>query len=302
VLSYLQAMVIGGVQGFTELFPISSLGHAVLVPAWIGGSWHSLVTQESKGDLAGGNHYLAFIVMLHVATALALLVFFWREWVAVIGGFFRSIAKRRIETTYERMAWLLVIATIPVGLTGLLLEHTFRTIFAKPEAAAIFLFCNGVLLLVGERVRRRGAYALPEGVEDTRTREEIDAGVVAAVRPLDAGVIGLSQILALFAGISRSGVTMIAGLIRGLDHEQAVRFSFLLATPVIFAAGVLKVHDFTGPNGAGVRGQILAGAAVAFVAALLSTKFLTKWFETRTLIPFGIYCLAAGAASAIRFA
>jgi undecaprenyl-diphosphatase len=222
--------------------------------------------------------------------------------VAIISGFFRSIARRRIETVYERMAWLLVIATIPVGITGLLLEHTFRRVFAKPEAAAVFLFINGFILLAGERLRRRSVHALPDGVPDDRPAEEIDRGVVETVRPADSGVIGLSQILALFPGISRSGITMVAGLIRGLDHEQAVRFSFLLATPVIFAAGVLKIPDFTGPNGDGVRGQILAGAGMAFVAALLATKFLTRYFETRTLTPFGIYCLLAGGASMVRFA
>jgi undecaprenyl-diphosphatase len=297
-MTYLQAILIGLLQGVTELFPISSLGHSVLVPAWIGGSWHHLVTEEASKE----SEYLAFIVVLHVATALALLTFFWREWVAIISGFFRSIARRRIETVYERMAWLLVIATIPAGLTGLLLEHTLRTVFAKPLAAAVFLTLNGFLLLGGERLRRRGAYAKPDEAPETRTSEQIDDGVVETVRTVDAGAIGLAQVLALFAGISRSGVTMVAGLIRGLDHEQAVRFSFLLATPIILAAGVLKIPDFTGPNGAGIRGQALAGAVVAFFAALMTTKFLTRYFETRTLTPFGIYCLIFGGLSIIRFA
>jgi undecaprenyl-diphosphatase len=299
-LSFLQATVIGLLQGITEMFPISSLGHSVLVPAWIGGSWATLARSQS-----GESPYLAFVVVLHVATALALLVFFWREWVQIIAGLFRSIAKRRIETVYEWMAWLIVIATIPAGLTGLLLEHTFRTIFAKPEAAAAFLTVNGVILLVGERLRRRSAAARREDVvRDVRPAVEVDQGVVATISAVDAGVIGVAQILALLAGISRSGITMVAGLLRGLDHEQAVRFAFLLATPVILAAGVLKVPDFTGPLGNGIRGQALAGAAVAFVAALLTTRFLTRYFEktTRRLTPFGIYCLAFGAASLFRFA
>ena len=297
-MTYLQATVIGLLQGVTELFPVSSLGHSVLVPAWIGGSWHHLVTEEASKE----SEYLAFIVVLHVATALALLTFFWREWVAIISGFFRSIVRRRIETTYERMAWLLVIATIPAGITGLLLEHELRTVFAKPLAAAIFLTLNGFLLLGGERLRRRSVNAKPEDQPETRPAEEIDRGVVVTVRPRVAGAIGVAQVLALFAGISRAGVTMVAGLIRGLDHEQAVRFSFLLATPIILAAGVLKIPDFTGPNGAGIRGQALAGAGVAFVAALLTTSFLTKYFETRKLTPFGVYCLLFGLASIARFA
>jgi len=297
-MSYLQAMIIGLVQGTTELFPISSLGHAVLIPAWIGGSWHHLVAEESSKE----SEYLAFIVVLHVATALALLTFFWREWVAIIHGFFRSIARRKIETVYERMAWLIVIATIPAGLTGLALEHALRTLFAKPLAAATFLTVNGFILLAGERLRRRSVNAKPDDAPETRTPEEIDGGVTETVGPVTAGTVGVAQIGALFAGISRSGITMVAGLLRGLDHEQAVRFSFLLATPIILAAGVLKIPDFTGPNGAGIRGQALAGAAVAFVAALLTTKFLTKYFETRTLTPFGIYCLVFGAVSLVHFA
>lgn len=305
MLTFLQATVIGLLQGVTEMFPISSLGHSVLVPAWIGGSWATLAHQES-----GESFYLAFVVVLHVATALALLLFFWREWVRIISGLVRSIGRRRIETVYERMAWLLVIATIPAGITGLLLEHVFRTVFAKPLAAAVFLTINGVILLVGERLRRRAAAARPEDADgvDERPAEVIDAGVTETVAPRDAFLIGLAQILALLAGISRSGITMVAGLIRGLDHEQAVRFAFLLATPIILAAGVLKIPDFTGPLGAphghSIRGEALAGAAVAFVAALVTTKFLTKYFErtTRRLTPFAIYCLAFGVASIARFA
>src|SRR3954468_20709860 len=148
-LSYLQAIVIGVLQGVTELFPISSLGHSVLVPELLG--WHSLVAGQSADE----SFYLAFLVGLHVATAIALVVFFWRDWVAVVQGFFTSIAHRRIETSAQRMAWLLVVGTIPVGVIGLVFEHSLRTVFAKPTAAAIFLTINGVILLAGERLRRR---------------------------------------------------------------------------------------------------------------------------------------------------
>jgi undecaprenyl-diphosphatase len=297
-ITFVQAIVIGAIQGVTELFPVSSLGHAVLIPHWIGGSWGAAVGDESTGE----SPYLAFIVVLHVATALALLLFFWREWVKILTGLWTSIRYRRIESLYERMAWLLIIATIPAGLTGLLLEHELRVVFAKPLAAAIFLTVNGFILLAGERLRRRSAVSATENTGTEREAEVIDTEVVAQVRFRDAGWIGLAQVLALFAGISRSGITMVAGLLRGLDHEQAVRFAFLLATPIILAAGLLKIPDFTGPLGDGIRGEALAGAGAAFIGALFATAFLTRYFKTNKLTPFGVYCLLFGVASIFRFA
>ena len=293
-LSFLQAIVIGLVQGITELFPISSLGHSVLVPAWLGGSWQGLVTQESSPE----SPYLAFIVGLHVATALALLVLFRRDWVAIIGGFLTSVRNRRIQTVPERLAWLIIIATVPVGIAGLALEHALRTLFAKPLASGIFLILNGLILLAGERLRRR----VPAADGATLGEGDTDDDVVRKVRPLDAAWIGTLQIGALFAGISRSGITMVGGLLRGLSHEEAVRFAFLLATPVIFAAGVYKVPDLFGPLGDGIRPQVLVGSAVAFVAAFFAASFLVRWFKTRTLTPFAVYCLVVGVASVVRFA
>jgi undecaprenyl-diphosphatase len=298
-LSYLQAIVIGFVQGITELFPVSSLGHSVLLPAWIGGSWQNLVTQESSAE----SPYLAFIVGLHVATALALLVLFRRDWVVIIRGFFTSLRYRRVESVAERMAWLIIIATIPVGVVGLLLEHLLRTVFAKPLASAIFLTLNGLMLFAGERLRRRRPGYDPATADAPDADDAAsDAQVVSKVRPRDALWIGSLQIGALFAGISRSGITMVGGLLRGLTHEEAVRFSFLLATPVIFAAGVYKVPDLFGSLGDGIRGQVLAGSIAAFVAAYFSATFLVRWFRTRTLTPFAIYCVVVGLASVIRFA
>ncbi|HVT63977.1 MAG TPA: undecaprenyl-diphosphate phosphatase [Mycobacteriales bacterium] len=299
-LTFLQAVVIGGLQGITELFPISSLGHSVLLPHWLGGDWARTVGDESQGE----SPYLAFIVVLHVATAAALLLFFWREWIAVIKGLFGSIRRRKIETVYERMAWLLVIATIPAGVTGLALEHELRVVFAKPLAAAIFLTVNGFVLLGGERLRRRAVERTEAEIRPVHESSglELDTAVVRRVRNRDAVWIGTAQVLALFAGISRSGVTMVTGLARGLDHEQAVRFSFMLATPIILAAGLLKIPDFTGSLGDGIRGQALVGAAVAFVAALFATKFLTRFFRSGNLYPFAAYCLVAGLASIVRFA
>jgi len=295
VLSYLQAIVIGFLQGFSELFPVSSLGHSVLVPAWLG--WNNLVHAES-----GESFYLAFLVGLHVATALALLWYFRAEWVRIIGGFFSSLRARRVETQSQRLAWLLVVATIPAGIMGLAFEHTLRTQFAKPLSAAVFLMVNGLILIAAERLRRRDqvrnlAAMTPQTASSAEPGRRLDT-----LSFKEAGIVGGAQIFALIAGISRSGITMATGLARGLDHEDAARFSFLLATPIILAAGVYKIDDLTGSLGRGVRGQILVGSICSAIGAYISVRFLVRWFQTRTLWPFAIYCLAAGAISAIRFA
>jgi len=296
VISYFQAIVIGLLQGVTELFPISSLGHSVLVPAWLG--WDSVVSAQSAKE----SFYLAFVVALHVATAIALLVFFREDWVRLIRAFFRTLRTRRVESIDERMAWLLIIATIPVGVVGLALEHTLRTLFAKPLAAAIFLTVNGVILLAGEQVRRRAAVRKLMADHPTVHSQSEAGRRVDTLGFKEAGVVGIAQVGALFAGISRSGITMVAGLARGLDHEDAARFSFLLATPIIFAAGVYKVPDLTGHLGDGIRGQALVGSLFAALAAYASVRFLMRFFETRNLLPFAIYCLAFGAVSVVRFA
>lgn len=295
MISYFQAIVIGLLQGVTELFPISSLGHSVLLPAWLG--WDGIVNAQSANE----SFYLAFLVALHVATACTLLVYFRKDWVRIIGGFFRTLRTRRVETPDERMAWLLVVATIPTGVVGLLAEHSLRTLFAKPLACAIFLTVNGLLLGAGEVVRRRAAvrelvdtHGGSTGPEPGRQLDTLDFK--------EAGIVGVAQIGALFAGISRSGITMIAGLARGLNHEDAARFSFLLATPIILAAGLYKIPDLTGHLGDGVRGQAVVGAIFAAGAAFFAVRFLLRFFETRTLLPFAVYCLAAGGLSIIRFA
>jgi len=340
-MTYLQAIVIGLIQGLTELFPISSLGHTVLVPSWFGGSWATLVSQESRSE----SPYLAFVVGLHLATALVLIAFYWREWVRVVRGLVTSIATQRVESDEQRLAWLLVIATIPVGIAGLALEHTFRVLFAKPVAAAIFLTINGGILFLGERYRRRARAEVvvpdparaaaelagsaagpgssvsqaghPEGTNTGGTNTggtdagDTDAGgteVDQAAQHRLAGIgwgsalwIGAAQILALFAGISREGVTMAGGLIRGLSHEDALRFSFLLSTPVILAAGALKIPDLTGSLGAGIRGQVIVGSVAAAATSAFAVVFLARYFRTRTLTPFAIYCAAAGLISIVRF-
>ncbi len=312
-MTYIQAIVIAVFQGVTELFPVSSLGHSVLLPAWLGGNWQTLVTQSSEAS-SESSFYLAYIVALHVATAFALLWFFRADWVRIIRGLFRSslrmlkARKWSINDADERLAWMIVIATIPVGLVGLALEHTFRTIFAKPLAAAVFLFINGLILLGGEVLRRRvKARGASVGVTDhslspfsERAAVESDANI-SQLGYRDALYVGILQIASLFAGISRSGVTIVGGLWRGLDHEDAARFGFLLATPIIFAAGVLKLPSLAGPAGAHIHGQVIVGFLVCGATAYLSVRFLVRYFETRTLTPFAIYCLVVGAASALRF-
>lgn len=298
-LTYPEAIVVGLLQGVTELFPVSSLGHSVLIPAIIGGRW--------ARDLSlGGDRspYLTFLVAVHVATAVALVVFFRHDWVRIVKGLFTSVRDRRISTADQRLAWLLIVATIPVGIAGLLLEHVVRTALGKPLPAAIFLILNGVMLAVVERLKSRAPVLVPAvaGHDEQRrayyrTTEDTEAGSdqrLAAQSWAQATLIGAAQILALLPGISRSGATMGAGLLRGLSHEDAARFAFLLATPVIAAAGVLKLPELAGPTGHGVLGQVLAGSVVAGLAAYGSLRFLTKYFETRTLNPFAIYCVLAG--------
>jgi undecaprenyl-diphosphatase len=293
-LSWLEAGVIGAMQGVSELFPVSSLGHAVLLPAWVGGSWaHDLNVSTPESP------YLAFIVGLHVATAIALVIYFWRDWLRLIAGFATSIVHREVRTPYQRLAWLLVLATIPVGLVGLLFEHWLRTTLGRPVPAACFLMINGLLLFLGERLRRREP---PIPYVDERVSGPDSDRRVARLSARGAVLVGSTQICALAPGISRSGIAMVGGMLRGLSREDAARFSFLLATPVIFAAGALKLGDLTGPLGDGIRGQVLFGSLISGVAAYLSVRFLTRYFSHGSLRPFGVYCLVAGAASLVWFA
>jgi undecaprenyl-diphosphatase len=231
--------------------------------------------------------------MLHVGSAVGLLIYFWRDWIALIRGFFGTLAKRRIETPTERLAWLIVAATIPVGILGVLLEHPVRVALAKPLSASIFLVVNGGVLLAAERFRRRSE------VRELAPREGTKPDGARRLDTLEfpeAGVIGVAQSSALIAGISRDGMCMTAGLVRGLDNSDAARFAFLLATPPILAAGVYKVSDLTGPLGNGVRGAAVVAAAFAAATAIVTVHFLTRYFKTRNLTPFGVYCILFGAA------
>jgi undecaprenyl-diphosphatase len=296
-LTYTEAVTVGLLQGVTELFPVSSLGHSILLPALLGGHW--------KRDLnvsADSSPYLNVLIGLHLATALALVVYFRRDWVRVIGGLFSSVRERRIATVDQKLAWLLIVATIPVGIAGLALDHVFRTALGKPVPAAIFLTLNGLVLYVAELLRRGGSGRRRAGYVPEPGDEELDADQrsdrrLAKVPYRQGMLIGAAQILALMPGISRSGVTISAGIFRGLSHEDAARFAFLLATPVIGAAALLKVPSLMGSQGDGIRGQVLAGSVAAFVAGYIAVRFLTRYFENRTLTPFAVYCALAGLGS-----
>jgi undecaprenyl-diphosphatase len=342
-LTYGEAGIVGLIQGVTELFPLSSLGHSVLIPAIVGGQW-----AKDLNVSAPNSPYLAFIVGLHVATAIAMIIYFWRDWVRIIVAFFASLGHfarpepgtRRWEPqgTDQTLAWMLILATIPVGIAGALLQHLFTHVFSKPVLVAGFLFGNGLILLGGERLRRRGADTEAQQVaaDAERAAERQRTAVVAGAPGLAGGggrhssgqraakqqqasvavesdrrlvgvgylggiVLGSMQIFALLPGISRDGIVMVSGMFRGLSRQDAARFSFLLSAPVIFAAGVFKLHDLTGPLGHGIRAQVLFGSVLSGIGAYLALRFLVRYLSdaSRTLTPFAIYCLAAGLGSAI---
>ncbi len=282
-ISYFQAAILGLLQGVSELFPVSSLGHSVILPRLVGWNIH----QNDK-------FFITFLVATHLATAIVLFFFFRRDWMRILKGLGRSLRDRGIapDDTDAKLGWLLVVGTIPAGLLGLLLEHKLRSAFASAQSASIFLFVNGFLLYGAELLRRRA----PEVAVDDDTR------IARTVKWRDAALVGTAQALALIPGISRSGVTMGGGLLVGLSHKDAARFAFLLATPIIGAAAMLKLPELAGPDGRGVRGPALVGALCSAVTAYLAIRFLMRFFETRTLVPFAVYCAAAGAACAIYFA
>jgi undecaprenyl-diphosphatase len=315
-LSYPEAIVAGLLQGVSELFPVSSLGHGVLVPALIGGKWAADMNMAAPHSA-----YLDVLVALHVATAIALIVFFWKDWVRIVSGLYTCIRYRRVETADERLALLLIVGTIPVGIAGILLDKIVQQDLGTPIPASIFLLLNGAVLFGVERMQQnraddeefRQALRNPDGSDDetvliqrvSMTEETTPMRAVTASMAVDeklsslsyreAIAIGSAQILALLPGISRSGITMVGGLMRGLKHDEAARFAFLLATPAILGAGVFKLPDLLKPEMHGSVGPALAGSVVAGIAAYISVRFLVHYFETRTLTPFAIYCLIAGA-------
>jgi len=331
-LTYLEAVVTGLVQGVTELFPVSSLGHNVLIPALIGGRWATDLNVS-----APESPYLAFIVGLHVATAIAMIIYFWRDWLRIIGAFFASLGHvarpapgtRRLwpQDSDQKLAWMIVVATVPVGIAGLALEHAFRVTFSKPILTACFLAFNGLILFAGDWKSRRTAAIQADQITADRQmaavgggahgggrhssgqralkQQEADLAVQSDRRLARAGFgnalfLGCMQIFALLPGISRDGVVMVSGMFRGLTRQDAARFSFLLSAPVILAAGVLKLPDLMGPLGTGIRGQVLAGSILSGVGAYLALRFFMRYIQdpSRTLAPFAIYCLVMGLGSA----
>jgi undecaprenyl-diphosphatase len=284
-ISYLQAIVLGLLQGVAEPFPISSLGHAVILPRLLGWDIHQ-----------NDDYFLTFLVATHLATALVLLGIFFEDWRRIAAGLLRSLRAREIapDDADARLGWLLVVGTIPAGILGLLLEHPLRSLFASASSAAAFLIVNGVLLLAFERLRRR-APTPADHVGDGDER-------IARLTWRQAIAVGTSQATALIPGISRSGVTMGGGLLVGLSNEDAARYAFLLATPIIGAAALLKLPDLFGAKGDGVRGPALVGALCAAVTTYLAVRFLLRYFETNRLTPFGIYCIAAGVMCTVVFA
>lgn len=284
-ISYFQAVILGLTQGIAEPFPISSLGHGVVLPRLFGWDIH----QNDK-------FFLTFLIATHLATAIVLFFFFLEDWKRILSGIFRSLRQREIrpDDADAKLGWLLVVGTIPAGLIGLLLEHPLRTLFASPQSAAAFLIVNGFLLLGFERLRRR-----PPRAGDASGDPEKE---ISRMSFRQAAAIGTAQAAALVPGISRSGITMGGGLLVGLSNEMAARYSFLLATPIIGAAALLKLPELFGHEGDGVRGPALVGALCAGVATFFAVKFLLRFFETNRLTPFGIYCIVAGAICTVVFA
>jgi undecaprenyl-diphosphatase len=276
-------MLLAVLQGVSELFPVSSLGHTVLIPALL--RWN---VDESSDS------FLAFVVVLHLGTALALIAFYRRDWIAIVRAFVASIARGRMSGDKdERTAWLLVAGTIPVGVLGVLLESSVKKLFASPLPVSAFLFLNGFVMLFGEWLRRRQHAPAAGAAHPYRRLEELKAR--------DGVLVGFAQALALLPGISRSGSAIVAGLLCDLRHEDAARYSFLLATPVILAASVLEFPKLFVPDAHVVLLQAVAGGLVAGVTAYASVAFLTRYFRHNDLSPFAWYCIAAGALSFVLF-
>ena len=283
-ITYFQAIMLGLLQGFSELFPISSLGHSVILPQLLGWNIHQ-----------NDEYFITFLIATHLATAIVLFIFFFQDWMRIFAGMWRSLVDRQIapENHDAKLGWLLVVGTVPAGLLGLLFQDSLRTVFASAQSAAFFLMLNGVMLYGAERLRRRAP------VVETSDPLASDERISGTTSYRDAVGIGAAQAIALIPGFSRSGASMAGGLLTGLSNEDAARFSFLLATPIIGAAAVLKLPDLFGATGDGVRGQALAASLCSALTAWFSVRFLVKYFETNRLTPFAIYCFVAGLASSI---
>jgi undecaprenyl-diphosphatase len=285
-ISYFQAVVLGLLQGVAELFPISSLGQSVILPQLLGWNIH----QDDP-------YFIAFLVATHLATAIVLLIFFGRDWIRILSGMWRSLVEREIaaDNPEGRLGWLVVVATIPAGILGLLLQDKLQAVFASARSAAFFLILNGFMLYGAELLRRRAP-----GVPEDDPNE--DERIVRRTTWRKSIGVGAAQALALIPGFSRSGASMGGGLLAGLSNEDAAKFAFLLATPIIGAAALLKIPVLLGSDGNGVRGPAVAASLCAALTAYLSVRFLMRYFETKRLTPFAVYCVVAGTACSIYFA
>ncbi len=268
MLNFFQSIFLAILQGVSELFPVSSLGHSVVVPTLF--KWS--IQQDST-------LYLAFLVMLHLGTSIALIWYYRNDWIAVIQGFIRTVQNKKIgNDTYEHLAWLLISGTIPVGLLGLLLEKKVKSLFVSPAIAAAFLIVNGFILLFGEKLRK--------GTEQKPLK------TLQGFSYVQAGIVGICQSFALIPGISRSGASIVGGLIQGLNHEDSAKFSFMLAAPAILLASLLEIHYLFHTSGTFITALI--SGIVAGICAYVSTKFLVKYFQSGTLLPFAYYCWIFG--------
>jgi undecaprenyl-diphosphatase len=284
VISYAQALLLGLFQGVTELFPISSLGHSIVLPRLVG--WD---TQQ------GDPFFLSFLVATHVATSIVLVGFFWRDWVNIFRGLWRTVQEKKIhrDNSHGRVGWLLIVGTIPAGILGLLFQDPLGELFASPRIVAVFMALNGLMLYIAERLRRRAPHMDTTVGSDKR---------IASIKWRHALAVGTAQAIALFPGFSRSGSTMGGGLLIGLSNEDAARYSFLLGTPIIAAAAVLKLPVLFEPQNQAVMGPAIAGAVCSGITAFFSVKFLLKYFETNRLTPFAIYCATLGITLSLIFA
>jgi undecaprenyl-diphosphatase len=273
----------GLLQGASELFPVSSLGHAVLVPSLL--HWSFKQSDPS---------FVPFLVLLHLGTATALLILYRDQWVAIIRGFFTAAIRGQMRTDAERLAMLLLVGTIPAAVLGVFLESRIKSLFASPYVAAGFLVLNGLLMLGFELLRRR-AERRAALADASRRKQEEHFARAERISFVAAAIVGACQSLAFIPGISRSGITIGGGLVAGLRHEEAARFSFLLATPVILGAGVVEIPQLFSP---GVPlGEYLVAAVLSGIAAYVSARFLLRYFRSGRLDPYGWYCIAAGLVS-----
>jgi undecaprenyl-diphosphatase len=282
MMSLWQAVLFGALQGVTELFPISSLGHSVVLPRLL----HWNIDQTDP-------NFLIFLVATHAATALVLFFYFWKDWQKIFVGLVSSLKDREIRDTnvYGKLGWLLVVGTIPAGILGLLFEDVLKHLFASPQIVAFVLIVNGIMLWLADQLARKRSKVTESGSDER----------IAKLSWMDSIKVGLFQCIALLPGFSRTGATLTGSLLTGLSYEDSARFAFLLATPIIVAAAVLKLPELMTQTGSTALLPTLVGALAAGICAYFSVKYLLKYFETKTLRPFAIYCLIAGIVLSLLF-